>query len=309
MAPGPVNGLLNIAKDRGPTSHDIVDLVRRAAGIRRVGHAGTLDPAAAGVLPVLVGRVTRLARFFGAYRKRYQAVIRLGIETDTCDAEGTVIARKEVRVAVFDELPVVVAAFIGDVPQEVPAYAAVKSGGRPLYEQARRGDAVTPPTRTVSIYQLEIVSATPPTFTLLVECGGGTYVRALARDIGRRLEVGGHLEALTRLGVGPFTLDDALPESILREKRPEMWGRPYFTAAAELLPDLPAEILSPKGVDDFLHGRPVPVTAWLRPAAPVRFFAEDGILLGIGAADGAGRACPDTVLVNAEDLLPGTSTS
>ena len=302
MAPGSLNGLLNVAKERGPTSHDVVDLVRRAAGIRRVGHAGTLDPAAAGVLPVLVGRVTRLARFFGGYRKRYQAVIRLGIETDTCDAEGTIVTQAPVDDGVFEKLPAVLASFVGDVPQEVPAYAAVKSGGQPLYARARRGETVAPPTRTVSIYQLEIAALAPPTFTLLVECGGGTYIRALARDIGRLLNVGAHLETLTRLGVGPFVLDDALPERSLRENAPGIWEYPYFTAAAELLPEIPAETLSPKATADFGHGRTVPVAAWLRPAAAVRFFDEAGALLGIGLADGAGRARPDTVLLTADEL-------
>jgi tRNA pseudouridine55 synthase len=292
--------LLNVNKSRGPTSHDVVALARRALGTARVGHAGTLDPRARGVLPLLVGTATRLARFFIAYRKRYEAVIKLGAETASGDDEGEVLYERPVAPAAFEKAPAAARSFIGEITQEVPAYAAVKQGGEPLYRRARRGEVVTPPSRPVTIFALDVVTVAPPTLTVVVECSAGTYIRALARDLGRQLGTGGYLVDLCRLAVGPFALADALAEERLRQgDAAALTARPHFTPTAELLPDMPAETLSPAAAADFSHGRPFPLASWLRPGAFVRCRDEAGELLGIAVALGGGRARPDTVLVPA----------
>lgn len=290
-------------KGRGPTSHDVVDAARRALGTRRVGHAGTLDPAARGVLLILFGRVTRLARFFGDYKKQYRAVVKLGAETSTGDDEGEVLYRREVPADAYDGLAAVARSFEGEIAQEVPIFSAVKRGGEPLYRKARRGEAVAAPTRAVTVYRLEIERVEPPTFTAFVECGGGTYVRALARDIGRKLGVGGYLVDLTRLAVGPYILADALPQDRLADAAlDEILAAPHFTAAAELLAEMPAARLSPAQAADAAHGRFVPAPGGVGAGDAVRLLAPDGGLVGVGVAAGGGRVKPDAVLVTPEEL-------
>lgn len=290
-------------KGRGPTSHDVVDAARRALGTRRVGHAGTLDPAAHGVLLILFGRVTRLARFFGGYKKQYRAVVKLGAETSTGDDEGEILYKREVPADAYDALAAVARSFEGEIAQEVPIFSAVKRGGEPLYRKARRGEAVAAPTRAVTVYRLDVESVEPPTFTAFVECGGGTYVRALARDIGRKLGVGGYLVDLTRLAVGPFALADALPRDRLANAGlDEILAAPHFTAAAELLPELAAVRLSSAQVADVAYGRFVPAPGNARPGDAVRLLAPDGGLVGIGVAAEGGRVKSDAVLVTPEEL-------
>jgi len=301
-----IGGLVNVNKNRGPTSHDVVDVARRALGTRRVGHAGTLDPAAHGVLLILFGRVTRLARFFGGYKKQYRAIVKLGAETSTGDDEGEVLYKRGVPADAYDALAAVARSFVGEIAQEVPAFSAVKRGGEPLYRKARRGEDVVAPTRAVTVYRLDVESVEPPTFTAFVECGGGTYVRALARDIGRKLGVGGYLVDLTRLAVGSFALADALPQDRLASAAPdEIFAAPHFTAAAELLPELAAAGLSSAQVADVVHGRFVPAPGNVRPGDAVRLLAPDGGLVGIGVAAEGGRVKPDAVLVKPDELGGG----
>jgi len=297
-----IGGVINVAKEAGPTSHDVVDMVRRGLGIKRVGHGGTLDPAARGVLPVLFGRVTRLAGFFADYRKRYRAVVELGRETTTGDGEGDVAAERTVPDDAFDRLEAVVRSFVGEIDQEVPAYSAVKVGGEPLYRRARRGEEVAAPSRRVSVFVLEVEEIAPPAFTLFVECGSGTYVRALARDIGRALDTGAYLKDLTRLAVGPFSLEDALPQARLAEGPGVLLSPPHYTPAAAMLPDVPAVELSPVAVADVARGREVGAAPWLRPGARVRLLDHDGRnLVGVGVALGGGRVRPDMVFVSPEE--------
>jgi tRNA pseudouridine55 synthase len=298
-----IGGLVNVNKGRGPTSHDVVDAARRALGTRRVGHAGTLDPAAHGVLLILFGRVTRLARFFLGYKKQYRAVVKLGAETSTGDDEGDILYKREVPGDAYDALAAVARSFEGEIAQEVPTFSAVKRDGEPLYRKARRGEAVTAPTRTVTVYRFEVESAAPPTFTAFVECSGGTYIRALARDMGRKLGTGGYLVDLTRLAVGPYTLADAFPQDRLANAAVgEILAPPHFTAAAELLPELAAARLSAARVADVAHGRFVPAPGNVRPGDAVRLLAPDGGLVGIGVVVEGGRVKPDAVLVTPEEL-------
>ncbi len=302
MAEPELGGLLNIAKARGPSSHEVVDMVRGALGIRRVGHAGTLDPAAAGVLPILFGRVTRLARFFAAYRKEYWALVELGAETTTGDAEGEVVYRREVPVDACEGLAAVARSFVGEIMQEVPVFSAVKVGGERLYRKARRGENVVAPSRPVTVYRFDVEEVTPPRVSFIVECGSGTYVRALARDLGRKLGVGAHIVELTRRAVGPFPLADALPQEKIRGGRVRLLSRPHYTPAAALLPEVPALTLGAAAAQDAVHGRAVAAHAGAEVGGTVRLLDEDGPLLGIGVVTAAGRIQPDTILITPEEL-------
>ena len=204
-----MDGILNLNKPRGWTSHDVVAHVRRLTGIRRVGHAGTLDPMATGVLLICLGQATRIAEYLMAGRKRYQAVVRLGVRTDTHDTDGHVTATAPVVVS-RAQLEDVLSHFRGRIQQVPPMVSALKREGQPLYKLARRGITVARPARPIEIHELHLTAWLPPDLTLDLVCSPGTYVRALARDLGELLGCGAHLTALTRLACGDFTLSEAI---------------------------------------------------------------------------------------------------
>ena len=200
-----IDGILNLNKPRGPTSHDIVNRVRALTGIRRVGHAGTLDPLATGVLLICIGRATRVAEYLMAGRKVYRACVQLGVTTDTYDAEGQVVSEvKGVPQVDRDRIESVLADFRGTISQVPPMYSAIKHKGTPLHRLARQGIEVRREPRQVEIFRLELTTWKPPDFTLEVECSSGTYVRSLAHDLGQALACGAHLTGLTRLASGEF---------------------------------------------------------------------------------------------------------
>lgn len=203
-------GLLVIDKPAGPSSHDVVGRVRRLAGTRRVGHAGTLDPLASGVLLVCVGRATRLVEYLVGLDKVYETKVRLGRATTTYDAEGQVTAERPVMVTEADILAAL-PAFRGPIRQRVPHFSAVKRDGQPLYKSARAGHVVDLPEREVTIHSLELLAYEPPLLELRMAVSSGTYVRSLAHDLGEVLGCGGHVVALRRTAVGRFTLADAAP--------------------------------------------------------------------------------------------------
>lgn len=204
------HGFLNIAKPSGVTSHDVVNAVRRLLGQRRVGHAGTLDPPARGVLVVGVGHGTRLIEFLAATRKTYRATVLLGRTTTTDDGAGDLLEERPVAVDAA-AARAALGQFTGTLAQVPPAFAAVRVQGQRAYARARRGETVTLAPRPVTIFRLDAVDVTLPRLTLEVECSTGTYIRALARDLGAALGCGGHLESLTRTRVGAFSLEDAVP--------------------------------------------------------------------------------------------------
>jgi tRNA pseudouridine55 synthase len=204
-------GLVVVDKPAGCTSHDVVARLRRAFGVRRVGHAGTLDPDATGVLLVGVGRVTRLLRFLSEAGKSYRGEVVFGVATDTLDAAGEVTARRPMTLERHD-VEAAVARLVGDIEQVPPMVSAVKVGGRRLHELARRGEVVERAPRTVRIDRIEVESFAAgeyPRATLLVDCGSGTYIRSLAADLGEALGGAAHLGWLRRLRVGSFTLEEA----------------------------------------------------------------------------------------------------
>ncbi len=204
-----VSGILNLDKPAGMTSHDVVLRVRRLVGQRRVGHAGTLDPMATGVLLLCLGQATRVAEYLVAGEKQYRAVIRLGISTDTYDAEGVITQSVASFHLAEDQVADALVAFQGVIQQVPPSYSAVRQNGQRLYELARRGLPVQVQPRTVEIDRIELVAWESPYLTLDVACSPGTYIRSLAHDLGQRLGVGAHLAGLTRLASGGWRLQDA----------------------------------------------------------------------------------------------------
>ncbi len=213
-----LHGFLNIDKPAGMTSHDVVARVRRLAGQKRVGHGGTLDPLATGVLPVALGGATRLVDYLVEDRKRYRADARLGVTTTTDDAEGEVVSEQPVPPLGHAAIQAAIAPFIGTIQQIPPMYSAIQVGGQRMYDLARRGEIVELAARTVTIDEIRIIDWQPPVLTLDVVCGKGTYIRALARDLGAALGCGAHLAALRRTGVGPLRIDAAVPLATLQNE-------------------------------------------------------------------------------------------
>jgi len=209
--------ILNVFKPRGWTSFDVVKKVRHLLGVKKVGHAGTLDPFATGVLLVCTGKATKKVSTLMALEKEYVGVMELGKMTDTLDVTGTVVEQKPVPSVTFEEIRQTVGEFVGAILQAPPAYSALKVGGRRLYELARKGEAVSPTPRPVEIYAIDVLDVTLPEIVIRVRCGKGTYIRALARDIGERLGTVAYLRALERTAVGPYRVEDALRLAELEE--------------------------------------------------------------------------------------------
>ena len=277
----PAEGLLLVDKPKGVTSHDVVDEARRALGIRKVGHAGTLDPMATGLLILGVGRATRLLRFLGELPKAYEGTALLGVETDTLDAEGEVLRTAEVE-ADRAALERAMAARVGGSMQRPPAYSAVKVGGRKLYEAARSGERVEAAPRPVRVDAFDLLAFDPPRFDFRVTASGGTYVRVLVADVGTDLRCGAHLTRLVRTGIGPFLLRDAADASELRAPLP------LDRAVAHL----PRIDLDTEEATAATHGR------ILGPAGiegPYAVFGPGGTLIGVYRDDGA-TARPEVIL-------------
>lgn len=213
----PLSGILNVDKPLGVTSHDVVAQVRRILSVTRVGHAGTLDPLATGVLLVCVGSATRMSEFLMASSKTYVADVRLGRATTTDDAEGTVIRETDTSEVAGESIAAALPAFVGDIEQVPPAFSAIKQGGRKLYEMARKGETIDAPPRPVHIESIRLLSWNAPIAHLEVVCGPGTYIRSLARDLGRALDVGGSLDGLRRTISGRFRAEDGLPSGALKD--------------------------------------------------------------------------------------------
>ena len=292
-------GLLLVDKPRGLTSHDVVNTVRRLTGVRRVGHTGTLDPLATGLLLVLVGAATRLARFAEPQTKRYHAVIRLGVETTTYDAEGDVVTTAPVAV----DLPTItstLARFRGEIDQRPPRYAAVKVGGEPLYRRVRRGEKVQPPLRRVTIHRLEVVAWEPPFLTLTMTVSKGTYVRSLAHDLGAALGCGAHLHALRRLAVGPFRVEEAYSLEHLRALAEAERLHEALLPPERLIEAMPALTLEEAEVRAVRYGRAIRRS--LADAPFVRAHAADGTLVAVLVPLEAKRWRPILVLPGQSDV-------
>lgn len=286
-----VDGVLNINKEAGWTSHDIVAKVRHLLGGVKVGHAGTLDPMATGVLPVLVGRATRLAEYLVEWDKEYEAVLRLGEITDTQDAGGTVLERRSIEDVTPEGIYAAVARFRGPLEQIPPMYSAVKVGGVPLYKAARAGKTIAREPRAVLLHVLEVVAIRGQDVTLRVVCSKGTYVRTLCADIGEALGVGGHLRSLVRTRVGPFSLDQALTVDDVATHHALGRLRQDLHSMDQVLDRLPSVEIDDQAVVRAKHGVPVSLeravsgreaAAEAKPGTPIRIHDSQGRLVAIG---------------------------
>jgi tRNA pseudouridine55 synthase len=277
-----VEGLVVVDKPAGVTSHDVVARLRRIYGLRRVGHAGTLDPDATGVLLVGLGRATRLLRFLAETGKVYRGEVAFGVATDTLDAAGAETARHPMPALTQAELEAVVPRFLGTVAQIPPMVSAVKVEGRRLHERARAGEVVEREPRTVRIDRIDVEAFTPgeyPRARVLVECGSGTYIRSLAADLGEALGGCAHLACLRRLRVGPFAVEEAWTVD-------EIAGSPAkvllpLVEAVRHLPRIDVDAETARGV---AHGAVFPVTAWAGPGGdpgPLAVVGPDGRLLAL----------------------------
>ena len=274
-------GLLVIDKPLGLTSHDVVQRVRRASGVRRVGHAGTLDPLATGVLLVCVGWATRLVEYLVAGQKTYETTVRLGQTTATYDAEGEIMDERPVTVT-SEQIQTALVPFRGDIRQQAPAYSAIKRDGQPLYKAARRGEAIDLPVREVTIFALEMLDYQPPDVTLRAVCSPGTYIRSLGHDLGQALGCGGHLVALRRTASGGFTADQATPLDALTA---DTW-RDHLLPPEAAVGDMAAVTVSPDDAINLQQGRAIAAPGALANGAWGAAFAPDGRLLGIVQATG-----------------------
>jgi len=205
-----LNGVLLINKPAGPTSHDIVDIVRGQYGIKKVGHCGTLDPAATGLLVLLLGKATKLSQKLTADHKIYEGTMELGISTDSYDGQGVITSRSNVPVVDRDTLNTAVQEFVGDILQKPPMVSAVKKDGVPLYKLARKGKTIEREAKPVHIFSFEFSDYTQPVGKFRVHCSKGTYVRSLAHELGEKLECGAHLRTLHRTVSGNFDVKDAV---------------------------------------------------------------------------------------------------
>ena len=252
-----MDGILNINKPQGKTSFSIVSLVKRLSGERRVGHAGTLDPAATGVLPVCLGQATRISEFIMEDSKVYRAGIELGVTTDTYDAEGTITRREDSSGIGIADVESALSAFLGRTLQMPPMYSAVKYRGKPLYKWARDGVTVERRSRPIDIHNLELIEWQPPVATVDVTCGKGTYIRSLAHDLGQALGCGGHLKSLERSRYGIFDIKDALSIAQLEDAFRYGYWQHYVYPIDAVLWKWAALVVNDDEREDIRNGRPL----------------------------------------------------
>ena len=294
-----IHGVLVVDKPEGITSHDVVAMARRTLHESRIGHTGTLDPLATGVLPLAIGRATRLVQFLAASEKDYTARIRLGLTTDTYDITGREVARADARVtpeAVARELETMKGGYL----QAPPPYSAKKVANRRAYDLARAGNPVQPAAVPVSVFRLELVGLEADVATVEVTCSAGFYVRSLAHDLGQRLGIGACLEALRRTRSGEFALEQAVTVSMLVSESAA--AASHVLPIERLLPQLPAVTVTPEGEKRVSHGREVD-PAHLAGELPgssdwVRLMSPTGTLLALAKPRGTVASLhPSVVLI------------
>lgn len=234
----PIDGILLIDKDEGETSFDVVKRIRREMNLKKVGHAGTLDPFATGLLIILLGQGTKLSPYLMSGEKRYLAAIRLGVETDTLDPTGRAVRKKSVPTLNQEEIEKKILEFVGVIEQSPPSFSAVNIKGQRSYKLARKGLKIELKKKRVTIRSIEIVSIDMPEVTIDVRCSGGTYIRSLAADIGEKLGTVAHLGSLRRLSSGPFHVDDAIKSGIDHVASPESGILKKVISLKDSLPDM-----------------------------------------------------------------------
>ena len=274
-----MDGIVIVDKPQGWTSQDVTARLRRVFGTRRIGHGGTLDPMATGVLPVFVGRATRAVEFFEHAEKTYETVLRLGITTDTEDMMGTVLTEENVSFT-EEQLQETLAAFRGEILQVPPMYSALKVNGQKLCDLARKGKTVERQPRPITIHELTLVERGENTLRLRVRCSKGTYIRTLCKDIGEKLGCGGCMESLRRVAAGEYTIDEAVPlQTLLETEKPE----DYLRAVDTMFRNYPAVTLTANQETRCRNGNAFSVS--LAPGT-YRAYSQGGEFLMLAKVDG-----------------------
>lgn len=274
-----MDGIVIVDKPQGWTSQDVTARLRRVFGTRRIGHGGTLDPMATGVLPVFVGRATRAVEFFEHAEKTYETVLRFGITTDTEDMTGTVLTEENVSFT-EEQLQETLAAFRGEILQIPPMYSALKVNGQKLCDLARKGKTVERQPRPITIHELTLVERGENTLRLRVRCSKGTYIRTLCKDIGEKLGCGGCMESLRRVAAGEYTIDEAVPlQTLLETERPE----DYLRTVDTMFRNYPAVTLTANQETRCRNGNAFSVS--LAPGA-YRAYSQGGEFLMLAKVDG-----------------------
>jgi len=296
MPDGKLCGILNINKPAGMTSHDVVACVRRITGQRRVGHAGTLDPMATGVLLLCLGPATRVAEYLMASDKVYRARIRLGIETDTYDAEGEITSQAATDHITRAQAERALGDLVGSLEQIPPMYSAIKHKGTPLYRLARRGQIIARQARRVEIRELKLLEWAPPKLEIEVHCSKGTYIRSLAHDLGQRLSCGAHLIGLTRMASGHFRIEQAVTLEDLEQACAKGEVARLLQPLDAALQAFPAVTVDQATARKITFGQRVRLSA--APEVPMcRAYAADGRLLALLRYHAGGLWQPHKVFV------------
>lgn len=297
-------GILNIDKPAGWTSHDVVAKLRGVLGIRKIGHAGTLDPAATGVLVVCVGNGTRIVEYLIEDDKIYEGIMKLGEATDTQDGEGSIVEQKPWDHLTEEGIVCCFAKFTGEIFQTPPSFSAVKLGGVPSYKLARSGRAVAAPERTVTIYSLEFLRKEGAFVTFKVHCSKGTYIRTLCQDIGESLGTAAHLAGLRRVRAGQFDISNSLTLERFVHEAGAGNSDPFFLPVDDALGRYPAVTLDPEREKRVIHGNPVSLKEGdgdLFPAETLlRLRSQNGQLIAMGrlAGDRSGKIKIEKVLIH-----------
>jgi tRNA pseudouridine55 synthase len=287
---GAPEGILNVKKPSGPTSFDVIRLVRKGTRVKKAGHAGTLDPMASGVLLVLLGQAVRISEYLMELPKTYRATVRLGFATETYDGEGAAVGEAQPVDVGREQVQAVLRTFVGEIEQTPPAYSAVKVGGQPAYRLARKGAVVALRPRPARVYAIRLLNFEPPFVEIEVECGKGTYVRSLAHDLGEALGCGGHLARLERTRVGPFSMDSAVQPPLEKAFESGEW-RDLLLPLDCGLTELPAITLHIEDEKDIRHGQAVRIDEERLTGAIAedgrlhRAYAENGGLVAVVAYD------------------------
>ncbi|MCL0028734.1 tRNA pseudouridine(55) synthase TruB [Dehalococcoidia bacterium] len=259
MGSRPNDGIISVDKPHGVTSMDVVRRIKRASGIKRIGHGGTLDPIATGVIPICVGQATRMMEYVIDSSKEYSGVVQLGVTTDTYDSEGEVTQTTECARMGPGQVETALELFRGQINQVPPMYSALKKDGKRLYELARQGIEVQRDPRPVNVYDIELADWTPPLATVHVHCGRGFYMRSLAHDLGQALGCGGHLQRLIRERSGPFKLQEAVSLQELEVAFSNGTWTSHLHSPDAVLVNMPAIIAGRQSQELIRNGRPIPV--------------------------------------------------
>lgn len=291
-----MDGVVNIHKPAGMTSHDVVQKVRSLLKERRIGHTGTLDPLATGVLVLCVGRATRIAQYLEAGEKEYRAIMRLGVTTDTLDAEGRVLETRSYAPPSRETVLDVLQRFIGAIMQQPPAYSAVKVAGVPSYKLARAGKAEPLKARQVKIFDIALTAYDDPLVSVTVRCSKGVYIRTLCADIGEMLGMGAHLTGLVRTRSGRFTIEQSVPLDTLAGMTNASLREQSLISTSEALADFPMVLVNEMESARVMHGNqvPCPVSYTNSTSELVRLQDRGGRLLAL-ARVAAGMLKPELV--------------